>query len=210
MPADWVTAAIGVGGTVTVAISTMVFTAFRDGKQRRTDSEIRAEQWDRDAEIRTREVEEASATRQEERLADAIVTFAAALKNLSRVSAQLSANAGLTRYSTEKIDPDEAEKLLSQYESERTVQFERLLLFADADLQSRARAWSQAVQKTIPIRHGLGAIPAEQFADLMTASGARRHEFYECARKAIGVNGAIDPMPPHDLTTPGVLPAPSP
>lgn len=206
MPADWVTAAIGVGGTVTVAISTMVFTAFRDGKQRRTDSEIRAEQWERDAQIRIEEVNESRATRQEQRLADAIVSFGEAVKNQSRVCAQLGANVGLTHFSLEKIDPDKAEKLLAQYERERTVQFERLLLFADADLHQRARAWAKAIRKATAIRRGLDAISAEEFADLMNAASTRRDEFYRCARNAIGVTSPLDPTPQHNLTMPGILP----
>ncbi|WP_100492715.1 hypothetical protein [Mycobacteroides abscessus] len=199
MPGDWITAAIGVGGTVTVAISTMVFTAFRDGKQR-----------DREAQIRIDEINESRATRQEQRLADAILSFGEAVKNQSRVCALLGANVGLTHYSTEKIDPDEAEKLLALYERERTVQFERLLLFADADLQKRARAWSTAVREATVIRRGLTAISAEQFADRMNAASTCRDQFYECARKAIGVTTALDPTPQHGLDTPGVLPEPQP
>lgn len=203
---EWVTAAIGVGGTVTVAISTMVFTAFRDGRQRRTDSRIRADHWERDAAIRIEEMEESRATRQEQRLADAIVSFGEAVKNQSRVCALLAAHVGLKHYSTEKIDPAEAEALLALYERERTVEFERLLLFADADLQKRARAWSTAVKEATAIRGGLSVVSPETFAHMMNAASTCRDQFYECARKAIGVTSELDPTPQHDLDTPGVLP----
>lgn len=211
MPAsEWVpfaTAAIGVGGTMSVAIFNIVSTARRDRKQREHDAQLRAEQWDRDSQIRIAEVEESRATRQQERLAEAIVSYGEAVKNQSRICALLGANAGLTHYSLEKIDPDEAEKLLAQYERDRTIEFERLLLFADADLQRQARAWAKAVRKASAIREGLSVVPAEQFADLMNAASSSRDQFYACARSAVGVTTPLDPTPRHDLNTPGILPA---
>jgi hypothetical protein len=193
---------------MSVAIFSIASTARRDKKQRQHDAQMREEQWERDAGIRIEEIKESQATRQEQRLADAIVSYASALKSQSRVCAMLAANNGLTYFSRETIDPDEAKKLLSLHEGERAIQFERLLLFAGDDLQERARAWQKEVWSATAIQHGLSAMPAAQYAETMTAAGARRAEFYESARKAIGVTGAVHPMPVHDLHTPGVLPAP--
>lgn len=200
------TSVFGVGGTVSVAMFSIRATSRRDDTQRTHDSEIRSAQWTRDAEIRMDQLREASAARQEERLAEAVLAYAAAMKNQTRVCARLAANHGIARFSRETIEPMEAEKLIALYEDERAIHFERLLLFANADLQRKARNWQAAVWAATDIKHGLDAAPGATFSNRMKSAAEARDEFYGCARAALGVAGSLEPTPPHAADTPGVLP----
>lgn len=107
----------GVGGTVSVAMFSIRATSRGDDTQRIHDSEIRTAQWTHDAKIRMDQLREASAARQEERLPEAVLAYAAAMKNQTRVCARLAANHGITRFSHGTIEPMEAEKLIAQYEN---------------------------------------------------------------------------------------------
>lgn len=170
------------------------------------DTKIRDQQWERDTEIRERQASKEFAERHEARLADAVLAFAVTVKNQVRVSARLATTYGITTYSRESVEPDEGARLLAVYEDERAVQFERLLLLADSELQERARNWQEAAWAVTQIKQGLTDISADVFAEMMSTTALRRDAFYNCARKALGIPGQVAPTPQHDIRTPGVIP----
>lgn len=83
--------------------------------------------------------------RQEERLAGAVVEFAASLKNQARVCARIACRLGVDVWAREPVNPGDAEKLLEKYETDQAIHFERILLLSSAHQQKLARAWQQAV-----------------------------------------------------------------
>jgi hypothetical protein len=135
-----------------------------------------------------------SRARWENRLVDAIVAFAAALKMQSRVCLRIAGSFWPTM-TTSPMDPATGGDLLGRYEDERSTEFERLLLLAPEPIVSAARAWQESVWVLHAVQDGMKGVDQESLESKFADAATCREAFYRATRTSLGIAGALPATP---------------
>lgn len=128
-------------------------------------------------------------TRWDERRLAAYVSYAAVLKEQTRLCVRIGTSLGIGPTSSSPLDPSEGMRLLAQTEDRRSVLLEDLLLLGDTATIEAARQWRLAVAELRWLVHGLTPVSGHDFAEAYERAGELRARFYERARQSLGVLG---------------------
>ncbi|WP_422745392.1 hypothetical protein ACN27E_24205 [Mycobacterium sp. WMMD1722] len=134
---------------------------------------------------RTKWKREASA-RWEGRVVEALVAYAAALKMQSRMCLRISGSYWPTMTSN-PIAAHEGAIEIAEYEDERSVQFEKVLLLAGPEVVAKARNWQESVWALHTIQDGPSSISKDDFDKRLDKARRCRDEFYNSVRTELGL-----------------------
>ncbi|MFE1591843.1 hypothetical protein [Nocardia sp. NPDC058705] len=77
--------------------------------------------------------------------------------------------------------------MLAEAASENTLKWEMVLLLGSAEAVAAARLWNKAVWEASLVALGR-EMSHEDYIRAFEAAGLRRNDFYECARRDLGVH----------------------
>jgi hypothetical protein len=136
----------------------------------------------------------------------AYAEYGNAVKKVTHLASRIAAGRGLP-HSVEPLEPDRrALEALSQADGDRARAWESVLLLGAPETVAAARAWHQAVWRLEWFAQGR-LTAADQWDPAIRETDVARDQFYESARRDLGVAGAAvrtPPWPPQwvaDLTT---------
>lgn len=157
--------AIGLIGVLLGSMTTILATAINERARWRRGQQVR---WD-------------------ERRLTAYVDFAQTVKDVYYLAGRLAAGR-VSSIRQPPIDREEGITLLGDAEARRSKAWEALLLLGDADTVRAARQWREAVWHVSRIATD-PALGAAEWAAAIPAIDRGRDEFYEAARRSLGVAG---------------------
>lgn len=126
----------------------------------------------------------AQAVRWDERRLTAYVEYAHAVKKVISLSVRLAAHRGV-HPDTDRLAPEEGLPALASAEEERTMRWEAVLLLGTDRTVVAARAWHESVY--LLQRFATGEPVGSTWADAVEAVSRARREFYESAKRDIGI-----------------------
>ncbi|MFD3743201.1 hypothetical protein [Nocardia sp. NPDC058633] len=112
--------------------------------------------------------------------------FANALKRFAEVSMRMAAGRGFPN-AGQPISVEEGAPLLAEAASDKTLKWEMVLLLGSAEAVAAARQWNKAVWELSLVALGRG-MSHEDYVRAFEAAGLKRNDFYECARRDLGVH----------------------
>jgi hypothetical protein len=116
----------------------------------------------------------------------AYAEYANAVKNLSDLSARVSAARGFPRHA-DPLPPDaDTMKALAHAEAERGRKWEAVLLLGDPETVYAAREWHQAIWRLLYYARGW-LTDADQFMPAKIEADCARDKFYDCARRDLAL-----------------------
>lgn len=117
--------------------------------------------------------------------------YANALKAQLRVAQRIGAALGFADVA-DPLEPAEGLPLLAEAESQRATQWESVLLVGDARTIVAARRWHETIW-TIELLVREGTIDPVKWTKAHQLASAARDDFYESARRDLGIAGAPPP-----------------
>jgi hypothetical protein len=130
------------------------------------------------------------AVRWDSKRLEAYAQYAETIKNLQVLSTRLSASSRPGAKS-QPLDPAVGDQLIADGEAARARAWEAVLLLGDQDTVVAARQWRTAVLQMEHLARGLLENPAT-WPELVAAADLARDQFYQVARRSLGVNGGRD------------------
>lgn len=112
--------------------------------------------------------------------------FANALKRFAEVSMRMAAGRGYPN-TGQPISAGDGEQMLAEAASEKTLKWEMVLLLGSVEAVAAGRLWNKAVWELSLVALGRD-MSHEDYVCAFEAAGLRRNDFYECARRDLGVN----------------------
>ena len=131
----------------------------------------------------------AQAVRWDEKRLTAYSEYAHAMKKLISVAVRLAGTRGI-HPDTSTVDPEKDLPSMAAAEEERTSKWEAVLLLGSSDVIKAARAWHNGVFRLQRIAAGLSD---EAWAEAVQAVSHGRREFYQAAKKDLGIAIGEDP-----------------
>lgn len=126
----------------------------------------------------------AQAVRWDDRRLTAYVEYAHAVKKVISLSVRLAAHRGV-HPDIDRLAPEEGMPALAAAEEERTMKWEAVLLLGTDRTVVAARAWHESVFRLQ--RFAAGEPVESSWADAVEAVSRVRREFYESAKRDIGI-----------------------
>ncbi|MHC5903199.1 hypothetical protein ACVNF4_04705 [Streptomyces sp. S6] len=117
--------------------------------------------------------------------------YANLLKAQLRIAQRIGAGLGFADVA-DPLDPAEGLPLLAEAESQRSAQWESVLLVGDSGTVAAARRWHESVW-SVELLVREGAVDPARWTEAHQVASAARDAFYESARRDLGVVGAPPP-----------------
>lgn len=134
----------------------------------------------------------AQGSRWDDRRLVAYSEFANALKRFSEVSMRMAAGRGFPN-AGQPISVEDGAQLLAEAASDTTLKWEMVLLLGSAEAVAAGRLWNKAVWELSLVALGR-EMGHEDYVLAFEAAGYKRNDFYECARRDLGVRSGELPV----------------
>jgi hypothetical protein len=131
--------------------------------------------------------------RWEDKRLQVYASYSHTVKRVSELSKRICASRGLPT-TAPPISVEQGLKELSDASIERAEVWESLLLLGDSSTVAAARSWHRSVWRMEAFARGQLGDPAE-WRDAVKAADEMRHQFYETARWALGIEEQKLPEP---------------
>jgi len=126
---------------------------------------------------------------------EAYAEFGNAVKHVFNLATRIAAGRGIS-YEVEPLNPDaEAASALSEAENERARVWESVLLLGNPATVEAARVWWHEVWRFVWFARGW-LTDKDQWQIALDESNAARKNYYDCARRDLGVKGQADTLGP--------------
>lgn len=136
----------------------------------------------------------ARAERWDEKRFDIYMNYANVLKQQARIAVRIGAGLGLDHHA-QPLSPEPGLELLAEAESNRTAQWEAVLLVGEASTIHAAREWHQVIWVLELFARGEREDP-DVWKRTLLESGIARERFYACARSELGIEGRLPDYEP--------------
>jgi hypothetical protein len=128
--------------------------------------------------------------RWDEKRLDAYAEYAHALKHVISIALRLTSDSH-TSSGTQRVSPEDELAILDAAEEERTIRWEAVLLLGSNEVVIAGRRWHECVFRLERLAQGQ---PSDMsLSEAIDATGKARREFYEAAKKDIGIDVGASP-----------------